>query len=162
MSSIKYNRDTSIGRRTNISNLSHSTIQSKHTTNSKLYKQPSKLTKSTSSFASSRNLSNNVPKRSSSEIKTKSKYDEKERVIIKKTTGYDDELVQENDTVDYESRYVYDNDFEEFPTEDNKNNTETITEKESNWNTNDINDSQDIDARLEAIQKYLKDTQEEL
>ena len=105
LSSIKYNRDTSIGRRTNISNLSHSTIQSKHVTNSKLYKQPSKLTKSTSSVSSSRNLSNNVPKRSSSEIKTKSKYDEKERVIIKKTTGYDDELVQENDTVDYESRY---------------------------------------------------------
>jgi len=95
-------------------------------------------------------------------LKTKPKYSDKEKVIIKKTTGYDNESTHENDTVDYESQYVYDNDFEEIPTEDNNNNNETTTEKDTHWNSYDLNDSQDIDARLEAIQKYLKDTQEEL
>ncbi|OUM64754.1 hypothetical protein PIROE2DRAFT_60440 [Piromyces sp. E2] len=151
LSSTRYGRDSSISKRTSTTNLSYTNASKKYTS--------SKISQvSKSSIGSSRKIYNNVPTKYSNKAKSKTS----ERIIIKKTKGYDDQSTRENDTVDYESQYLYDNDFEEMPTEYNNETNNNETEGDNHWNSYDINDSQDIDARLEAIQKYLKDTQEEL
>jgi len=156
LSKVNYStRDSSIGRRTNISNLSQTSISKKY---SKLSQQNKYGNRSSSITSSSRNT---IPVKGKSSKKVKAK--SKERVIIRKNL-YDDKSLEKD--VYNKSQCGYDCDFEELKTEEdsyNPNTTITITEKDDQWNNHyNINDSQDIDARLEAIQKYLKDTQDEL
>ncbi|ORX50082.1 hypothetical protein BCR36DRAFT_353044 [Piromyces finnis] len=152
LSSVKYSRDPSINsRKMSTTNLSYSSAPKKYAS-SKVSSQANKIKNINKSTISVRKIPNKVKSKST------------ERVIIKKTKDiYDEPSTQENNTVDYESQYLYENDFEEIPTEENNETNNIETEKDNQWNSYDINDSQeiDIDARLEAIQKYLKDTQEE-
>eukprot|EP00833_Pecoramyces_ruminatium_P002760 jgi/Orpsp1_1/1176792/evm.model.c7180000059019.1 len=129
LSNIKYsNRDSSIGRRSNATNISQSTIPKKYPS-SKLSHQNMYGYSTTSIASSSRN---SIPTKGTTRNKMKTK--SKERVSIRKNL-YDDKSIGK-DTFDDESQYVYDNDFEELKTEDNYNpNNETMTtEKTDQWN----------------------------
>ncbi|ORX88131.1 hypothetical protein BCR32DRAFT_288879 [Anaeromyces robustus] len=169
LSNIKSNRDHSLSRKTNKTYSSYISSPKK-VSNNKSSHLKGKGSKRSSSITSS---VNHIPIKNSFKSKAKSK----ERVLIQKL--HNDDSNVGNDTIDYESQYMHDNDFEELKSEDkynentetitekdnfnyNNTNTEIITEKGDHWNSYDMTESQDIDARLEAIQKYLKDTQEEL
>jgi len=155
LTNIKNTRDSSLGRKITKTNISYINLP-KNYSNPKL-SQRSKLGNDSNSFISS-SRNNKILNGKASKLKTKLK----EKGSSRKNF-YDDKPFG-IDTVDYESQYLYNNDFEdEAKTENyNPNNEDVITEKDNQWDSSyNINDSQDIDARLEAIQKYLKDTQDE-
>ncbi|ORY54934.1 hypothetical protein LY90DRAFT_702177 [Neocallimastix californiae] len=139
LTNIKNTRDNSLGRKISKTNISYINIP-KNYSNSKI-SQRNRLGYDSNSFISS-SKTNKALNGKTSKLKTKLK----EKISLKNNL-YDNKPFRPN-SIDNESQYQ------------NYNlNEAIITEKDNQWeNSYNIND---IDARLEAIQKYLKDTQDE-
>jgi cell division protein FtsB len=151
LTNIKNTRDNSLGRKISKTNISYINIP-KNYSNSKI-SQRNRLGYDSNSFISS-SKTNKALNGKTSKLKTKLK----EKISLKNNL-YDNKPFRPN-SIDNESQYLYDSNFEdEVKTENYNLNEAIITEKDNQWeNSYNIND---IDARLEAIQKYLKDTQDE-